>query len=188
MFRRWLLTLGLALCAAVSARATSFLPVTFDELVTRADIIFVGEVADVRPYPLQVREGTIIKTRVVFRVSDPIFGTSSAFEALDFLGGAYDGLELHVAEMPAFAVGDRRMVFARRERSINPVVGFTQGLMLISPDANGIDRVFTLERAPLVSPESIGRAAAGITVAGAPMPLSEFRARVSRALTEARRQ
>ena len=89
---------------------------------------------------------------------------------------------------PVFAVGDRRVVFARRERSINPVVGFTQGLMRIAPDASGIDRVFTLERVPIASAESIGRQSSGATVTAAPMPLSELRARISRALVEARRQ
>ena len=185
--RRRLITLvALALCAGVTTRATTYPPVSFNELVARADVIFVGEVADVRPFPWQTREGTLVKTRVIFRVSDPIFGTTAAAEVFDFLGGEWGGLEVAVAEMPRFAIGDRRLVFARRERSINPIVGFTQGLLRIQPDARGVDRVFSLAGAPLSTPERIG--AASPAAPGAPMPLSEFRSRVTRALAEARRR
>ena len=60
---------------------------TFDELISRDDVIFVGEVASVEPYALSTRDGDVIKTRVVFRVVDPLFGTTSVQEAFDFLGG-----------------------------------------------------------------------------------------------------
>ena len=187
-----LLPLVAALCARASLSATTYPPVTFNELVTRADVIFVGEVTDARPLPLQTRDGTIVKTRVIFRVADPIFGTTSAFETFDFLGGEWNGLEMGVAGMPTFAIGDRRMVFARRERSINPIVGFTQGLLQISRDSRGIDRVFTLERVPLTAPESIGARVLDAT-SGGPMALADFRARIARALAirrqaEGRRQ
>lgn len=143
-------------CGNISAGATTYPPVTFGELVTRADVIFIGEVTDVRPYPLDVPDGTIIKTRVIFRVSDPIWGTTSLLEVFDFLGGEWGDIELVIAEMPEFAVGDRRVVFARRDRSINPIVGFTQGLLQIRRDSGGVDRVFTLGGVPLGNPESIG--------------------------------
>jgi hypothetical protein len=176
-----LLALGAALCASAPLNATTYPPVTFNELVLRADVIFVGEVADARPFPLQTREGTIVKTRVVFRVTDPIFGTASALETFDFLGGEWNGLEMGVAGMPRFTIGDRRVVFARRERSINPIVGFTQGLLHVSRDSRGVDRVFTLERVPLAAPESIGTRPQAAASAG-PMALADFRARVARAL------
>lgn len=107
-------------------------------------MIFVGEAIDVRPFPLQTRGGTIVKTRVIFRVSDPLWGTTSAMEVFDFLGGELDGIGMEVAGMPTFTIGDRRVVFARRARSINPIVGFTQGLLQVSRDASGVDRVLTL--------------------------------------------
>jgi hypothetical protein len=74
-----------------------------------------------------------------------------------------------VAGMPTFTVGDRRVVFARRDRSINPIVGFTQGLMKVAPDVNGIDRVTTLEGLPVAR-------------------LSDFRARINGGLIEARKK
>lgn len=179
---------GVLLLGGNAVRATSYLAVTFDELIADADIIFVGEVTDVRPFPVSTRDGTIVKTRVVFRVSDPLWGTTSILEVLDFLGGEWGDIGMAVAEMPRFAVGDRRVVFARRERSINPIVGFTQGLLRVSRDSNGLERVFTLGGTPVGQPEQIGlRSNVGTATPIAPMSLSAFRDRVSRAVAEARR-
>ena len=178
------ITISVLLVGGNAVRATSYLSVTFDELVTEADVIFVGEVTDVRPCPLDTRDGTIIKTRVIFRVSDPLWGTTNALEVFDFLGGEWGDIGMVVAEMPRFAVGDRRVVFARREQSINPIVGFTQGLLQISRDSSGVDRLFTLGGAPLGQPEQIGsRSSTDAAIPVAPMPLSTFRNRVTQALT-----
>ena len=195
MFRWNILTFAAVLCGQIAASATTYEAVTFNELVTRADVIFVGEVTDVRPFPLETRDGTIIKTRVIFRVSDPIWGTTNILEVFDFFGGEFGDIGMAIAGMPEFAVGDRRVVFASRERSINPIVGFTQGLLEIRRDSGGIDRVFTLGGLPLGRPESIGAVAPAVPVAPlapvapiAPMPLSEFRNRISRELADAPRQ
>lgn len=189
MLRLSPLALALGLIAATGAFATTYLPVTFGDLITRADLIFVGEVADVRSFPTSSRDGTVIKTRVVFRVTDALWGTTGIVEVLEFLGGEWNGLRMEVAEMPQFAVGDRRVVFARRERSINPIVGFTQGLLQIRRDAAGTDRVLTLAGVPLSSPERVGLASpAPIPVDVIGMRLSDFRASVVRSLAGAGRK
>ncbi len=180
--------LGLVFSAA-SVRATTYAPVTFSELVDRAEVIFVGDVVDVRPYTMRVRDNTIIKTRVTFSVSDPIFGTTSLVEVFDFLGGETGGVGMAVAGMPTFAIGDRRVVFARRDRSINPIVGFTQGLLQVRPDDNGVDRVLTEKGAPLVGPESIGAfRRGGYAALSSSMRLADFRGRVAQALAEAHKK
>jgi hypothetical protein len=181
MCRFAILALAVVLCRATPANATTYQPVSFDELVTRADLIFIGEVIDVRAFPLDTRDGTIIKTRVVFRVSDPVFGTTSALEVFEFLGGEWGDIGMAVAGMPKFAIGDRRVVFARRERSINPIVGFTQGLLQVRRDTNGVDRVLTLDGVPIPSTETFGTRApllAGTPLA--PMRLTELRDRIIR--------
>ena len=190
-----MLAFAAVLCGQISASATTYPPVTFNDLVTRADVIFIGEVTDVRPFPLDTPDGTIIKTRVIFRVTDPIWGTTNILEVFDFFGGEFGGISMVIAGMPEFTVGDRRVVFASRERSINPIVGFTQGLLQIRPDSSGVDRVFTLGGVPLGGPESIGAVAPAAPVAPlapvapvTPMRLSEFRDRISRELAEAQRQ
>jgi hypothetical protein len=169
MFRFLVLVCAFAAAAPAAVRATTFEPLTFNDLVTQADVIFVGDVVDVRPYTVQTRERTIVKTRVTFSVADPLYGTSSIVEVFDFLGGETQELGMRVAGMPTFAVGDRRVVFARRDRSINPIVGFTQGLMKVTRDAGGVERVLTIDGA------SVAR-------------LSDVRARVNQGLIEARRK
>jgi hypothetical protein len=175
----------LAICAAAPARATTYPPVTFTDLVARADVIFVGDVVDVRPFVLQTASGPVIRTRVIFRVSDPLYGTGAALEVLEFFGGEVGDVGMAIADMPRFTVGDRRVVFARRERSINPVVGFTQGLLRVTRDAAGIERISTLEGAPVDQPESLGRSRPPTAVA-TPMRLVDFRDRVRRAVAERR--
>jgi len=180
------LTLGLTLPVG----ATTYLPVTFQQLVTEADVIFVGDVVDIRPFVLRSRSGAIVKTRVTFQVADPIYGTTSIVEVFDFLGGEAEGIGMAVEGMPRFAVGDRRLVFARRKPGINPIVGFTQGLLRIARDGNGVDRVLTLEGWTLVRPGSIGSPASSLRLLPqtSTMSLSDFRTRIVSALVEAHKQ
>jgi hypothetical protein len=183
MFRVWTIAAAAALCAAATAGATTYAPVTFDELVTRADVIFVGEVVDVRPLVLDTREGTIIKTRVVFRVNDAVFGTSSALEVFEFYGGEANGVGMAIAGMPRFAVGDRRVLFARRARSINPIVGFTQGLLQVRRDSAGVDRILTMDGMPVAGGQSLSTRAPLLSPSPVtPMRLSDFRSEITRAL------
>jgi hypothetical protein len=181
MFRVVIGTLGLAVCCRVMLAATSYEAVTFNDLVERADLIFIGQVVDVHPYPSDVRGETLIKTRVTFSVADPLWGTSSLVEVLDFLGGEWNGVGMRVAGMPTFAVGDRRVIFARHDRSINPIVGFTQGLLRVEPDGTGIDRVFTSDRQPLSRVENIGVAQV-FPPQQIAMRVSELHDRITRAL------
>lgn len=176
----------LTLCAALPARATTYPPVSFTDLVTQADVIFAGEVVDVRPFVLETRDGPVIKTRVVFRVNDPLLGTAAALEVLEFFGGEIGDVGMAIADMPRFAIGDRRVVFARRERSINPIVGFTQGLLRVTRDAAGVDRIATLDGVPLDQAESIGLGRPRLAGA-APMRLTDFRDRVRQEIAETRR-
>jgi hypothetical protein len=180
---RVLVGFAVAVCTAAVANATTYAPVTFDELVTRAEVIFAGEVVDVRPYALETRDGTVIKTRVIFRVQDPMLGTSAALEVFEFLGGEVGDVGMAVAGMPRFTVGDRRMVFARRDRSINPIVGFTQGLLQIRRDSSGVDRVLTLDGMPIAATASFGSRAPLLSATPVvPMRLSDFRSQVVRVL------
>jgi hypothetical protein len=186
--RLWLPCALAVLAATLTLEATSYLPVTFEGLVKQADVIFVGDVVDVRSFTLQARGNTIVKTRVTFRVADPLYGTTSIVEVFDFLGGEAGGFRMAVAGMPRFAVGDHRVVFAHRGASINPIVGFTQGLLQVRRDSNGVDRVLTLEGAPLTRTESIGSSPQMSLNVNTSMRLSDFRDRVTSALAEEHKQ
>lgn len=177
--RLWCAPALFAVAVAVApAGATTFVSLTFQELINRSDVIFIGDVVDVRPYVLRTQTGTLVKTRVTFRVDDALYGTNSLVEVFDFLGGEADGIGMAVEGMPKFVVGDRRVVFARRTPSVNPIVGFTQGLLRVQRDSTGVDRVFTL------------RAMTGLRVGAdsSVSTLSDFRNRVAIALAEARKR
>ncbi len=182
-----LLVSVLALSAVERVTATSFEAVSFNDLLARADMIFVGDVLDVRPFAVETREGSFIKTRVTFVVRDALWGTSSTLEILEFAGGEIGDIGERVAEMPTFTPGDRRVVFARRDRSINPIVGFTQGLMRVTRDEAGLDVILTSTGEPLARTEDIGRARGTGVRESRPMTLSSFRARIVDQLRERRR-
>jgi len=186
----WAFVLLLLCGAAITANATTFPAVTLDDLIARADVIFVGDVVDVRPFAVSTPDGPIIKTRVIFRVSDAWWGTSSVQEVLDFLGGQLNGVGMAVADMPTFKVGDRRVVFARRDQSINPIVGFTQGLLLVARDSDGVERVLTADGRALTLPEQVGNNIQSNRTASAnaaaTVKLADFRDHVRRSV--ARRQ
>src|SRR5687767_1426849 len=85
--------------------ATTYPPVSFDELVTRADVIFVGTVREVRPISVPTREGVVIKTRVIFDVSESMYGDAGTTQVMEFLGGELNDAGMQVAGMPKFFVG-----------------------------------------------------------------------------------
>ena len=176
----------LLLGGARQGQATSYEAVTFNELVAKADVIFVGDVLDVRPFTVSTPGGTLIKTRVTFLVRDALWGTTSSMESFEFLGGVVGTRGLRVAEMPTFTRGDRRVVFARRERSINPIVGFTQGLMRVGRDDAGMDAVQTADGEPLARTEDVGRVRSVRLRDARPMALSALRAQIVDRLKERR--
>ncbi len=177
----------LALGTTGRVSATSYLAVTFEDLLAKADMIFVGDVLDVRPFVVDYGKGPFIKTRVTFVVRDPLWGTSSTLEILEFAGGEIGDVGEGVADMPTFRPGDRRVVFARRDRSINPIVGFTQGLMRVTRDEAGLDVIQTSTGEPLARTEDIGRPRGTGVREFRPMTLSSFRARIVDQLRERRR-
>lgn len=136
----WLLVAALTLG---SAHATSYLRLTPDAMLTKADLVFVGTVSDLQVAVL----GDAPWTRVTFRVDTPLEGvpapaattsppgaTSGGSSAapsvtLEFLGGSVPGgPALTVGGMPSFTVGETVLVFAYDQRYASPIVGFRQGL------------------------------------------------------------
>jgi hypothetical protein len=186
---RVIATIGfLAVLGCASLRATTFETVTFDQMVRQADIIFVGTVVNTTPFAMQTRQGPIIKTRVTFSVSDAIYGSPGIQQVLEFVGGELNAVGLAVPGMPTFAIGDRRVVFARKDNSASPIVGFNQGLLRVVRGGDGVDRVQTLDGRPLARVEDIGTRTMAATVPVVPIGLSQFRSRIADALRQARKQ
>jgi hypothetical protein len=156
---RLIVAVGLALSLFPAIAQAQEEAVTFAQLVKAAQHIFVGNVVAVESFRADRRGNARIRTRVTFSVDEKLRG-SGAVTVLEFLGGTVGDLTLEVADMPQFSVGERYVVFALDgDRWVNPVVGFTQGLLRVSRDArDGTARVLTAERAPLAGVTAIGRA------------------------------
>jgi hypothetical protein len=131
----WLTSLA---CIASGARveATTVVAKSFTELCAEADLIFNGTVADVRS-EWSDAERDHIETIVIFRVSEPLFGTSAPTVTLRFSGGTLDGVREEFIGVPRFTPGEHVVLFARRGREVSPIVGLSQGCFRVVETADG---------------------------------------------------
>lgn len=130
------LLFGLVALAAISVRATTVLPLTFEQLVSGASLVFEGETVDVRPRASNERDGLMIVTDVTFRVVRALKGFPSPMIRLSFVGGTVGDRTLTVEGMPAFTRGDRDVVFAHEgDGHVSAIVGLMYGRFPITYDA-----------------------------------------------------
>lgn len=134
---RFTLALGLVL-GAVVARASTFEPLAFRDVVRRADLAFHGTVVDVRESAHA--SGRMAFTHVKFRVDDSIVdrhsGVVDGNVTLTFAGGTVGSTRIVVAGVPTFAVGDEVVVLAHHDGKTyaNPCVGGDRGLFRVIRD------------------------------------------------------
>ncbi len=181
MLRRAIpLTLLCSLLFAGVARSTTVIPPTFDELVSQARAIFVGEVVGQRAVWEATPQGRAIITIVTFRVEETWKGSASPVTQLEFLGGTIDDLTMQVAGMPKFTLGQRDVLFVgETAQVVSPLVGFMHGrLRILRNPATGVDRVSTYDGRSLGSVAEFGAARAPALVPVTPMRLSDLKASV----------
>jgi hypothetical protein len=179
--RAWLL-LPVAILLAAPAKATVVVPKDFVALCREADLIFVGTVTDTRSRWVDEADGDI-ETLVTFSDLDPLLGVEQGTVTLRFSGGEMDGRREEIAGIPRFHVGERAVIFARRGRWLNPIVGFRQGCFrVVEGEAGPV--VLDADGHPLVDVQQgavrLGAPEAGT---GAAMPLDVFLERVRREIT-----
>lgn len=175
---RWLAALAAAALTAQPASATTVIAKDFSALCAKADLIFVGTVSTVESRWTDP-ERQAIETLVTFSDVTPVFGTEDREVTLRFGGGQVGTLREEIAGVPQFAVGDRRVIFARREYSVSPIVGFHQGVFPVvdtpeGPAVIGVDTATSEERAG-TEPQRASREGG--------VPLETFLERVRRELT-----
>jgi hypothetical protein len=136
MTRRIVLLAGLALLLGnAPAFPTTVAPPTFEELVDRANTIFVGETVSRRSQRLENRDGPLIVTLVTFNVVETLKGAPGLQMTLEFMGGTVDDMTLVVSGMPQFNVGDKDVVFVgNATNAVSPLFGFAHGRFRISKD------------------------------------------------------
>ena len=163
------------LAIAGVARATTVIPPTFESLVSRANIIFVGEVTNVRAIWIATPEGRAIVTQVTFKVEEVWKGAAGAVTQLEFLGGTVGHTTMDVVGMPVFREGQRSVLFVSPDaRTASPLVGFWHGRMRVETDPDGVDRVRTYDGRALGHTSEVGLNRPSFMQSVTPMRLSDL--------------
>lgn len=134
-----------------SARATSVIPPTFQELASEAEAIIRGRVTDIAVRRSSAPDGTpVIKTRVTFAVERTLKGAEHPAITLEFLGGTIGDESLFVAGMPRFELGATDYLFIERNGlQFCPLVAVRHGRYRLLRDAGGREFVARDNAVPL---------------------------------------
>lgn len=188
MRRLFPLTLFCTLLTVSLAHSTTVIPPTFDELVSKAHTIFVGEVVTQRSVWQSTPQGRSIVTIVTFQVADVWKGDASPVTQLEFLGGTIDDLTMTVQGMPTFFVGQRDVLFVGATvRTVSPLVGLMHGRLRVEREPmTGVDRVRTHDGRSLGSTAQLGPQRTAPLMSIAPMRLTELESAVRARLSPAR--
>ncbi|GIW44820.1 MAG: hypothetical protein KatS3mg077_2102 [Candidatus Binatia bacterium] len=152
---RWLLVVALPLALLWCARGAPGLVVAerdFGELVEQSEFIVEGTVASIEEAPdaTGIQRTLVTLNRLVLHKG----AWPSPEFVLDIFGGTKNGLRAQVLDLPAFAVGERVMVFVRGNgREVFPVVGIHQGYFRIVPSEGGGQEVVRCDGLPVVARE-----------------------------------
>lgn len=143
---------------ACTALATTVIPPSFEELVSRAEMIFQGSVTDVRSEWTGEGAQRHIMSYVTVKVEDAIKGNPGSTVTLEMLGGTVGGETLEVTDAPKFKVGDRDILFVENNGTqFVPLVGIMHGRFRVKKDATGQDAVFTNDGSPLSDITQLGK-------------------------------
>src|SRR5436309_14151166 len=90
--------------------AATVVPLTFEQLVQQAELIFQGAVTDSR----SVWEGEggqrHIETYVTFKIEDSVKGQPGTSYTIRMLGGTVGDETMEITDTPKFKVGDREIL------------------------------------------------------------------------------
>jgi|SRR4051812_8027083 hypothetical protein len=141
-----------------SVQATTVIPPTFDQLVSRAEFIFQGAVTDTRSQWIGEGAERRIVTYVTFKVDDAIKGSPGATYTIRLLGGTVDGQTMEVTDAPKFQRGDRDFVFVEHNgQQFIPLVGIMHGRFRIEREQDGREIVATNGGEPLRDVARLGK-------------------------------
>ena len=158
-----------------AALATTVIPPSFDDLVSRAETIFQGTVVDVRSEWTGEGAQRHIASYVTFNVDDTIKGNPGAKVTLNLLGGTVGAETMEVTDAPKFKVGDRDILFVENNGTqFIPLVGIMHGRFHVQKDQAGRDVVLTNDGAPLTDVNQLGKDERAAT-AGRAISTQEFK-------------
>ena len=152
-------SLWLLVVSASPLSALTVVPRDFDQLVTRAELVFKGAVSRKESLWVGAGETRHIATRVTFQVAETYKGESSTEQTLEFVGGTVGDTTLQIPGVPQFEVGQNAVLFVvGNGKQFCPLVGIHQGRFHVRKDeATGAERIFTDEGDPVVDTAELGR-------------------------------
>src|SRR5438045_9187932 len=126
---------GSVLIMACAALATTVIPPSFDDLVSRAEMIIQGSVTDVRSEWTGEGAQRHIMSYVTVKVEDAIKGNPGASVTLRMLGGTVRAETMQVSDAPKFKVGDGDVLHVvNNGTQFIPLVGIIHGRVKIKKD------------------------------------------------------
>jgi hypothetical protein len=182
--RALLLILSVAIAVA-TARATTVIPPTFDQLVADAEMIFEGTVSSTRSEWTGQGTDRHIVTYVTFKVEDALKGTPGAETTLRMFGGTVDGQTIEVADAPRFKIGDRDILFVEHNGTqFIPLVGIMHGRFHVQRDGIGVNEIIAKDNgAPLAHLAQLGQDE-NAAVAGKALSKADFKAAIRQKLAQ----
>ncbi len=176
----FLIALTSVLLGLSTARGTTVIPPTFDQLVGEAELIFQGSVTNVQSQWVGEGAQRHIVSYVTFNVEDSMKGAPGGTYTIRMLGGTVDGETMEVSDSPKFKVGERDIIFVQNNGSqFIPLVGIMHGRFHVQKDTHtNREIVTTNEREPLKDVSKLGRAQAATAPATEALSPSEFKSAV----------
>jgi hypothetical protein len=168
-----------------AARATTVIPPTFDELVTKAEMIFEGTVTGSRSEWTGEGSDRHIVTYVSFKIEDAIKGAPGSDYTIRMFGGTVDGHTMEVTDAPRFKVGDRDILFVENNGTqFIPLVGIMHGRFHVQADENSANEKITKDNGAAVANVSkLGQDEAA-AVTGTALSKAQFKAAIRQKLAE----
>lgn len=163
-----------------TAQATTVIPPSFDQLVTQAELIFQGNVTDVRSQWVGEGAQRHIVSYVTFKVEDALKGKPGESYTIRMYGGTIDGESMGISDAPKFNVGDRDILFVENNGSqVIPLVGLMHGRFHVKRDQAGQEVVTNSEDEPVKNVARLGENAQAAPSAGeANLTVTDFKAAV----------
>lgn len=169
------------------ATATTVIPPRFDELVSRAQIIFEGEVTGLQSQWIGEGAQHRIVTFVTFKVDDTLKGDAGATYSIRLLGGTVDARTMEVTDAPKFKVGDHDLLFVENNGSqFIPLVGIQHGRFRVQKDAAGRQTLTTGEGQPLADVNQLGGDEGSVAQNRPALSLDDFKGLIRSKVAQAR--
>jgi len=157
---RFLLCAASVIALNATARATTVIPPSFDQLVGQAQVIFQGSVANVRSQWTGEGANRHIESYVTFQVEETLKGTPGQSYVMRVYGGTVGEDSMGIADAPEFKVGDRDILFVENNGTqAIPLVGIMHGRFKLKRDSSGTETVTKNEGQPVKRVERLGTVA-----------------------------